>query len=71
MKIALVSPYDHDVPGGVGRHIDFLTRQFRAAGHQVRILAPGSDDEAHEDPGGIYRLGHAACGRCWTPSGST
>jgi phosphatidylinositol alpha-mannosyltransferase len=63
MKIALVSPYDYDVPGGVGKHIDFLSRQFRRAGHEVRIIAPGSpgahgaDDEAHEDNRGVYRIG--------------
>lgn len=57
MKIALVSPYDYDVPGGVGKHIDSLSRHFRRSGHEVRIIAPGSDDDAHEDRAGVYRIG--------------
>ncbi|MGH2409908.1 MAG: glycosyltransferase, partial [Chloroflexota bacterium] len=57
MKIALVSPYDFDVPGGVGKHIAALTRQFRAAGNEVRIIAPGSSDSVVEDHEGIYRVG--------------
>ena len=44
MKIALVSPYDHSVAGGVGTHIRGLDRAFRAMGHDVRILAPASDE---------------------------
>ncbi|MBI5878616.1 MAG: glycosyltransferase family 4 protein [Chloroflexi bacterium] len=44
MKIALVSPYDHSVAGGVGAHIAGLEKEFCALGHQVKILAPASDD---------------------------
>lgn len=43
MKIALVSPYDWCVEGGVKTHIRQLAGQFRAIGHTVRIYAPASD----------------------------
>lgn len=42
MKIALVSPYDWDTPGGVNRHVDALATQLGMHGHEVRILAPAS-----------------------------
>ena len=42
MKIALVSPYDWVVPGGVNSHCAQLRDQFVAAGHDVRIIAPAS-----------------------------
>ncbi len=44
MKIALVSPYDINYPGGVTRHVthfaDFLTKN----GHSVKIIAPCSNE---------------------------
>lgn len=42
MKIALVSPYDWSVPGGVNSHCSHLRDQFVQAGHDVRIAAPAS-----------------------------
>jgi hypothetical protein len=42
MKIAHVSPYDHQVAGGVREHVVNLDRQFRALGHEVTIIAPAS-----------------------------
>jgi phosphatidylinositol alpha-mannosyltransferase len=42
MKIALVSPYDYNYPGGVGNHISALSREFIKMGHTTCILAPGS-----------------------------
>lgn len=57
MKIGLVSPYDYDVPGGVGKHIGALSHHFRRLGHEVRIIAPGSGDDLVEDRQGVYRIG--------------
>ena len=45
MKIALVSPYDWCVEGGVNRHIKYLAEYFREWGHDVSIFAPASDRE--------------------------
>lgn len=45
MKIALVSPYDYPYPGGVTEHITALDRNFRALGHDTRIIAASSTDE--------------------------
>ncbi len=57
MKIALVSPYDYGYPGGVGRHIAALAAHFRAAGHQVAIIVPGTSDQEDEEEDGIFRIG--------------
>ena len=57
MKIALVSPYDLAYPGGVGRHVAGLARQFRLMGHQTAIIAPSSADRDESDEDGIYRIG--------------
>ncbi len=43
MKIALVTPYDYPYPGGVTEHIRHLDREFRARGHETRILAPSTE----------------------------
>ncbi len=51
MKIALVSPYDWSVPGGVNTHCSHLRDQFVEAGHDVRIVAPTS--RRGDDPGVI------------------
>ncbi len=45
MKIALVSPYDYPFPGGVNEHITALDKEFRALGHDTRIIAASSTDE--------------------------
>ncbi len=45
MKIALVSPYDYPYPGGVNEHITALDKEFRALGHDTRIIAASSTDE--------------------------
>jgi phosphatidylinositol alpha-mannosyltransferase len=43
VKIALVSPYDLAVPGGVNSHIHHLADHFLDQGHTVRLIAPSSD----------------------------
>jgi phosphatidyl-myo-inositol alpha-mannosyltransferase len=46
MKIALVTPYDYPYPGGVTEHILHLDREFRALGHDTRILAASTEQQA-------------------------
>ena len=50
MRIAMVSPYSWSHPGGVTRHIDALSGELMAAGHDVRVLAPfdGNPSDAPE-----------------------
>jgi phosphatidyl-myo-inositol alpha-mannosyltransferase len=45
MKIALVTPYDYPFPGGVTEHIMHLDREFRARGHDTRIIAASTEDQ--------------------------
>lgn len=42
MKIALVTPYEYPYPGGVTEHVSALDREFRARGHDTRIIAPSA-----------------------------
>ncbi|MGP8163856.1 MAG: glycosyltransferase family 4 protein [Acidimicrobiales bacterium] len=42
MRIALVSPYDLAVPGGVQAQVIGLARALRAAGDEVVVVAPGA-----------------------------
>jgi phosphatidylinositol alpha-mannosyltransferase len=55
MKIGLVTPYEYPYPGGVTEHVHYLDRCFRAAGHEVRIIAPTSDD-AEDVPSNVIRI---------------
>lgn len=41
MRVALVSPYDVDVPGGVQEHVACLADALRARGDEVTVVAPG------------------------------
>ncbi len=47
MRIALVSPYDWSVPGGVNSHVSHLAEQFIRSGHHVRVVAPSSRRWSH------------------------
>ncbi len=57
MKIALVSPYDWNYPGGVRNHILNLSEQFIQMGHDVSILAPGSGKKDTLSESHIYNIG--------------
>lgn len=49
MKVAIVSPYDWCVEGGVKTHITHLAAYFRDWGHEVTIFAPASEPERVRD----------------------
>lgn len=42
MRIALVTPYDHQTPGGVREHVVNLDAQLRALGHETTVIAPAA-----------------------------
>jgi phosphatidylinositol alpha-mannosyltransferase len=46
VRIALVSPYSWTYPGGVTRHIEALSAELLAQGHEPDILAPYDPDDA-------------------------
>lgn len=52
MKVAMVSPYDYDSPGGVTSHVSQLSKGLLKLGHAVHVLAPHSMpvDPKYEDP---------------------
>jgi len=49
VRVGLISPYDMAVPGGVQDQVIRLARWIREAGHEARIVAPGTCS----DPGFI------------------
>lgn len=59
VRILLVSPFDFGYPGGVNEHVTQLDRQFRAMGHQTRIIAATSPEVGETDDGHVYRVGMA------------
>ncbi len=60
MRIALVSPYDLGVPGGVQSHVRHLATALLAAGDQVVVLGPGEGGVTHGVPADVDGPGHAA-----------
>ena len=52
MKVAMVSPYDYDSPGGVTSHVSQLSKGLLKLGHAVHVLAPHSMpvEPKYEDP---------------------
>jgi phosphatidylinositol alpha-mannosyltransferase len=59
MKIALVSPYDFAVPGGVNSHISHLRDNFVGLGHEVWIAAPSSRPSGHKPEENVVPIGRA------------
>lgn len=57
MKVALVTPYDATVPGGVAAHIAALRRELLALGHEAVVLAPGARRGGIEPADDGYRIG--------------
>jgi phosphatidylinositol alpha-mannosyltransferase len=56
MKVALVSPYDWNVSGGVNNHITHLAEHFVSLGHEPHIFAPGTRTP-HDGPCPITIIG--------------
>jgi phosphatidylinositol alpha-mannosyltransferase len=60
VRVALVSPYSRTSPGGVTRHVEALSRELLAQGHEAQILAPVARTVGIPVNGAISRL-------AWTP----
>jgi phosphatidyl-myo-inositol alpha-mannosyltransferase len=57
VKVALVSPYDLTVPGGVQSHVDHLAAALRSAGDEVVVVGPGGDGgTTHRSVGGSVKV---------------
>jgi len=56
MRVAIVSPYDLDISGGVQSHVVALAAALRAAGDDVVIVGPGSDGQGRIGVGGSLRV---------------
>jgi phosphatidylinositol alpha-mannosyltransferase len=61
MKIAVFTPYNIFIPGGVQEHVDAQVRSLRKRGHDVTILTPRPRLKLNEDaPEGVVFLGTSA-----------
>ncbi|NIA24760.1 MAG: glycosyltransferase [Gammaproteobacteria bacterium] len=56
MRIAIVSPYGLDRPGGVQEQARGLTKHLRSAGHDVRLIGPGASDGSWISVGGTTEV---------------
>lgn len=61
MRIALASPYDWSVPGGVNRHVSNLAQHYIRRGHDVRVIAPSSK-RLRVLPDYLQIIGHSSIG---------
>ncbi|MDP8909644.1 MAG: glycosyltransferase family 4 protein [Chloroflexota bacterium] len=57
MKIALVSPYSLQQPGGVPEHVEHLRDEFYRLGHDVTVMAPRGARGGLEVRDGYYGIG--------------
>ncbi len=57
MKIAQVTPYDFNHPGGVAEHIGHLRTEFTRLGHEVVVIAPRSTKGGIQTEKGFYGIG--------------
>ena len=56
MRIAIVSPYGLDRPGGVQEQARGLRRHLSSAGHDVHLIGPGVSDGTWISTGGITEV---------------
>ena len=61
MRIALATPYDWSVPGGVNRHVLNLAEHFMRRGNDVKVIAPSSR-RLRSQPEYLEIIGHSAIG---------
>lgn len=59
MRVALVSPYDLDAPGGVQSHVAALARELARVGDEVTIVGPGRTGRTTEDGVEVVRVGRS------------
>jgi phosphatidylinositol alpha-mannosyltransferase len=57
VKIALVSPYSMQQPGGVAEHVAHLRDEFHRLGHEVVVMAPRGRQGGMEVSEGYYGIG--------------
>jgi phosphatidylinositol alpha-mannosyltransferase len=57
VKIALVSPYSMQQPGGVAEHVAHLRDEFCRIGHDVTVMAPRGRQGGMEVADGYYGIG--------------